>query len=501
MKSPIGKRKSLTICLLSALAGLPSIGMAAESPANHSQFKRLALMQQQADVKQVIVDMVNAIDTKQWQKAQTSFADTVFVDYSSMSGQAGSKVAATDLISGWRNLLAEVETHHMLSNFQVSVKGKSAQVFSHVYASHSAQGIESWDIYGRYVHALENVNGRWQIVEITLQTHGQKGNLNFLQEASQMSQTKQVQSDNTRVIKSIEFLSDGEKIVGNLYLPKDYDASKQYPAVIVSGSWTTVKEQMAGLYADKLAEQGFIALAFDFRNFGQSEGAPRFYENPTQKVADIKSAVTYLQSLPTVNNDKIGALGICAGAMYTLIAASQDSRIQSVVTAASWLHDAEAVKQFYGGEAGVFEKITQAQQAKRQYQLTGDVAYIPSISTTDTSAAMYGPYDYYLNPERGAVPQWSDDKFAVMSWEDWLTIDPMPSAKELKTPTLMIHSDGAVLPDYTKRYFADIASEDKKLYWMETELASPYHQFIFYDQDAEVNESIAQASTWFNTHL
>ncbi|KZN52361.1 hypothetical protein N474_23245 [Pseudoalteromonas luteoviolacea CPMOR-2] len=405
MKSPIGKRKSLTICILSVLAGLPSIGVAAENLANPNKSISLTTTQQQAEIKQVIVEMVNAIDTKQWQKAQSSFANTVFVDYSSMSGQAGSKVAATELIDGWRNLLSKVETHHMLSNFQVSVTGSTAQVFSHVYASHNAQGIEYWDIYGRYVHALENVNGRWQIIEMTFQTHGQKGNLNFLQEASQMSQAKQLSSVISPVMNTVEFLSDGEKIVGNLYLPTDYDASRQYPAVIVSGSWTTVKEQMAGLYANKLAEQGFIALAFDFRSFGQSEGEPRFYENPTQKVADIKSAITYLQSLPMVNNDKIGALGICAGAMYTLIAASQDNRIQSVVTAASWLHDAEADKLFYGGEAGVFEKITQAQQAKRQYQLTGDVAYIPSISTTDINAAMYGPYDYYLNPERGAVPQ------------------------------------------------------------------------------------------------
>ncbi|MCF2859188.1 alpha/beta fold hydrolase [Pseudoalteromonas sp. SMS1] len=501
MKSTIGKRKSLAICLLSVLAGLPSISVATEVVATSGQSTWLAAMQQQAEIKQVIVDMVNAIDTKQWQRAQSSFADTVFVDYSSMSGQAGSNVAATELITGWRNLLVQVETHHMLSNFEVSVKGDSAQVFSHVYASHSASGIEYWDIFGRYIHVLKNINGRWKIIEMTLQTQGQKGNLNFLQEASQMSQTKQIQSENTRAIKRIEFFSEGEKVAGNLYLPKDYDTSKQYPTVIVSGSWTTVKEQMAGLYADKLAEQGFIALAFDFRNFGQSEGEPRFFENPTQKVTDIRNAVTYLQSLAMVDKNKVGALGICAGAMYTLIAASQDNRIQSVVTAASWLHDAEAVKLFYGGEAGVFEKITQAQQAKRQYQLTGDVAYIPSISTTDKSAAMYGAYDYYLNPERGAIPQWSDDKFAVMSWEGWLTIDPMPSAQALKAPTLMIHSDGAVLPDYTKHYFANIASEEKKLHWMETDLASPYHQFNFYDQDVEVNESIAQASQWFATHL
>ncbi|HAA16464.1 MAG TPA: alpha/beta hydrolase, partial [Cytophagales bacterium] len=112
-----------------------------------------------------------------------------------------------------------------------------------------------------------------------------------------------------------------------------------------------------------------------------------------------------------------------------------------------------------------------------------------------------GPYDYYLNPERGAVPEWSADKFAVMSWEDWLTTDPMPTAAQLTQPTLMIHSDGAVLPDYTKKYFENIAAEDKELHWMETELESPYHQFKYYDQEDEVSESITEASAWFKSKM
>ena len=187
--------------------------------------------------------------------------------------------------------------------------------------------------------------------------------------------------------------------------------------------------------------------------------------------------------------------------MYTLMAASEDDRIKSVVTTASWLHDAEAVKLFYGGEEGVQAKIDAAQKAKKVFAETGVVEYIPSISTEDTSAAMYGPYDYYLNSERGAVKEWSADKFAVMSWEDWLTADPMPTAKNLTQPTLMIHSDGAVLPNYTKKYFEQIASPDKKLHWMETELESPFHQFSYYDQDAEVNESVKEAVNWFQNKL
>ncbi len=257
-------------------------------------------------------------------------------------------------------------------------------------------------------------------------------------------------------MKKIHFKSDGLQLVGNLYYPKSYEVGKQYPAIVVSGSWTTVKEQMAGLYAEKLAENGFITLAFDFRNFGESEGEPRFFESPQLKTKDIKNAVNYLSSLDEVNAEKIGAFGVCAGAMYTLMASAEDQEIKAVATVASWLHDAEAVKLFYGGEEGVQAKIEAAKKAKKTYAQTGEVAYIPTISEADESAAMYGPYDYYLNKERGAVEQWSNDKFAVASWEDWLTANPMPYAKQLSKPVLMVHSDGAVLPDYTKKFFSEI---------------------------------------------
>ncbi|MEO1261194.1 MAG: alpha/beta hydrolase [Bacteroidota bacterium] len=306
---------------------------------------------------------------------------------------------------------------------------------------------------------------------------------------------------NQKKMTKIKFNSEGLTLTGNLYYPGDFNEDKIYPAIIVSGSWTTVKEQMAGLYAQRLAENGFITLAFDFRNFGESEGEPRFYENPSLKKEDIQNAVTYLESLKEVDNSRIGAYGVCAGAMYTLMAASEDKRIKSVVTAASWLHDAEAVKLFYGGDEGVNTKIKAAQEAKTNYAQNGVVNYIPTISTEDEGAAMYGPYDYYLNPERGAIKEWSADKFAVMSWEDWLTTDPMPTAKNLSCPTLMIHSDGAVLPQYTKNYFDEIASTDKKLHWIETEMESPFHQFNFYDQEKEVTEAVGQATSWFREKL
>ncbi|MEL6866487.1 MAG: hypothetical protein AAFP19_18825 [Bacteroidota bacterium] len=88
-----------------------------------------------------------------------------------------------------------------------------------------------------------------------------------------------------------------------------------------------------------------------------------------------------------------------------------------------------------------------------------------------------------------------------MSWEDWLSTDPMPTAPDLQYPVLMIHSDGAVLPQYTKHYFERIGSAEKELYWMETDLESPFQQFSYYDQKVEVEETVGRAARGFGEKM
>ena len=102
---------------------------------------------------------------------------------------------------------------------------------------------------------------------------------------------------------SVGFESEGSQLAGRLYLPPEYTAGTRVPGIIVTGSWTTVKEQMAGLYAERLAERGFVTLAFDFRHWGASEGLPRQYESPERKIRDIQNAAAFLQSRPEVAAD------------------------------------------------------------------------------------------------------------------------------------------------------------------------------------------------------
>lgn len=129
--------------------------------------------------------------------------------------------------------------------------------------------------------------------------------------------------------KKVTFKKLGLNIAGLLFLPNNFDEKNQYPAIVVTHPGGGVKEQCSSLYAWNLAKNGYIALAFDASHQGESEGLPRYLEDPTSRVEDIRSAVDFLVSLNYVDENKIGAMGICAGAGYTMNAIQTDLRIKA----------------------------------------------------------------------------------------------------------------------------------------------------------------------------
>ncbi|CAN5619845.1 hypothetical protein BH24ACT15_BH24ACT15_03850 [soil metagenome] len=173
----------------------------------------------------------------------------------------------------------------------------------------------------------------------------------------------------------VRFPSGTDILVGDLHRP--VDAPDTGPAVVVTGSWTTVKEQMAGLYARRLAAEGLTALTFDFTGYGQSQGIIRDLEDPNQKAADINAAVGFLTTLDGVDAERIGAVAICASSGYTAVNAARDPRVASMALVAPRLHDPELVQPYYGGDDGVTTRIQAGQAARAAYEATGRVDYVP----------------------------------------------------------------------------------------------------------------------------
>ncbi len=293
-------------------------------------------------------------------------------------------------------------------------------------------------------------------------------------------------------MKKVTFKRDDLTLVGNLYLPRDFDENKKYPSVIVGGSLTSVKEQMAGTYAAKLAGQGILSLAFDYSHYGESDGLPRQFEDPEVKLKDMEAAVTYLLSLPYV--EQVGALGVCTSGGNVAYLAEGDSRVGAIVTVAAWLPNEEVLPLLYGSAENVENLKNRGEQALNLYNSTGKNELILAYSNTDKTASHFGPMEYYMDMSRGGgVKQW-ENSFSVISWPTWLAFDPMSKAQNISTPVMVIHSDGSALPDNAKTFYEKLTGE-KELIWLDG-----YH-FDFYDQEKQVKSAVENASDFFKKHL
>ncbi|MEL3919877.1 alpha/beta hydrolase [Aeromonas enteropelogenes] len=134
-------------------------------------------------------------------------------------------------------------------------------------------------------------------------------------------------------VLNLTYQNLGWQTAADLYLPPDFDEQKRYPAIVSTHPIGSCKEQTAGnVYAKGLAEAGFVVLVHDASFQGASGGEPRFIEDPAIRVSDIRFAVDYLQSLPYVDSDRIGAIGVCGGGAYTIHAGITDHRLKALVS-------------------------------------------------------------------------------------------------------------------------------------------------------------------------
>jgi len=238
-------------------------------------------------------------------------------------------------------------------------------------------------------------------------------------------------------IKKVEFKSCGTKLAGNLYLPEGYSGGERLPAVIVTGAWTTVKEQMPTNYAEKLAAKGYAALVFDFRGWGESDGGFRYLEDPSRKTEDIIEAAAYLASRPEIDPSKIAGVGICASSGYMIGAYTQTYVLKTIAVVAPWLHNREIVNQVYSGEENV-------------------------------------------------------NKFNTASWKGWLTYDAITFALKVSGEILFVESESMALPMGSKE-FKEIAGDNVKSVNLKG-----VSQFDFYDRPEPVTKSVDNIHSFLN---
>ena len=267
-------------------------------------------------------------------------------------------------------------------------------------------------------------------------------------------------------------------------------AAGRQPAVVVMGSWLTVKEQMADTYARRLAEHGYSAITFDFAGFGASGGGLRQTEVPVRKMRNLAAVVDLVRSLSAVDSDRVGVLSVCASAQYTLAALARGLPVAAFVSVAGWFHDTTSVAPFYGGEEGVRDRLERAGAAAAKFAATGELSLVPAYAPQDDRAGMSMEMGYYSSPDRGNVPQWRNE-MSELSWAHWLQFDGLSPAARVRTPSLFVHSDDAVLPDKV-RAVAEQLGDLATVVWTEGE------QTDFYDRPAQVDAAVAAAVEHFD---
>lgn len=270
------------------------------------------------------------------------------------------------------------------------------------------------------------------------------------------------------------------------------------PALVFTGPFTGVKEQVVGHYAASLAAAGFVTLAFDHRNFGASGGAVRQHEDSAGKLEDLRVATSFLAGQEQVDAGRLGCVGICLGGGYALRHSAFDPRVRAVALVAGGYNDPREMQRGMGPGAYRAMMARFAELDQQQFD-TGGVEYLPAVSdAAGVEAAMGGeePFAYY-GTVRSYSPGWVN-QVTRLSIRTLLTLDAAVGADFLgPTPALVVHgrNDDFCSPAGAQRTY-DRLTGPKDLLWLDTT-----NHIDLYDQPAFVDPAVRRVSEWMTQHL
>lgn len=269
-------------------------------------------------------------------------------------------------------------------------------------------------------------------------------------------------------IHPVTYKLNGIDISANVYTPANYDESKKYPAIVVAHPNGGIKEQTAGLYAQNLAENGFVTIAFDASYQGASGGEPRHTDKPANRVEDIRGAGDFIANFKGVDADRIGVFGICGGGGYTL-KASQSDKIFKAVATLSMFNSGEVRRNGFQNSQlkTIQERLKQASEA-RSKQSNGEIIYSGVATITDdeiakTSTDLYREgYVYYYRTN--AHPN-STFLYPTSNLMDLMTWDATDQIELINQPLLMIAGSKADTKYMTDEAFPKaINAKSKELF-------------------------------------
>lgn len=303
-------------------------------------------------------------------------------------------------------------------------------------------------------------------------------------------------------VEKVHFKNNQITMTGNLYYPKNFEKDKKYPTITVAHPWGGVKEQTAGLYAQKLAEKGFITLAYDATHYGESGGEPRYLENPSERVEDIRCTVDYLTTLPFVDEEKIGALGICAGGGYTISAAQTDLRIKAVAGISTYdVGDAarNGLKGVYSVSYADRMQILKEAGEQRTKKARGENIRIDKLmppSAPSATAPQFSreSYDYY-ETERGHHEN-ATGNFKFTSNIHQMEFFPFSQIETISPRPLLLIAGAKAQTLYFSEEAYKKANEPKELFIVEGAT-----HFDMYDKPEFVTPAVEKLEEFFNTNL